>query len=738
MADKKARCTSWQDKWIDEIDGNGDKIGTWCEAANSGYVFCRFCKKEVSICQGGLTRIKGHAETQKHKTNAASLRNTKRLTVSATPRISGQTKEDKKTDAEIRLAVFAAEHDLPFLIFDTLSKTLIEIFSDSQIAQQMKIKRQKANYVITFGLATYFKKVLSADLQSKVFSLMIDEGSIGDRKWLAAMVRHVSSSGKVMSDFLFIRSVSKADAETLKDVILSELAELKIPFKNCLSIMCDSANVMRGSSGGVITLLQKNHPGVMDIGGCILHHVHNATASALTSFGDDEIEDVLDDVFNYLRFAKSATAFAEAQEVLDLEPLRYKRHVKTRWLQIFDVIERHILLHPVLLNFFNDLSTAEKAREKVRRILSKLNSPDFLVYLHFLQYALKPFKRFELFFQCSDPVIHKLYDNMNALVSGILRCFVRPEHIEEFENLSGTFPKDKQLRDQDMLIGEGTRLALRNDYITAVQRATFFSRARSFFNALITQIVHYLPLKVRVLRTVRFLDPDQKDNVPEKDIVYLSKKLNLDGDVDELKLEWRCFCCKDFKLDSNGNIEQFWIDRAHDEEGGERRFPQLSKLAQHALCLPHGNADTERLMSALNRILRRDRNRITDPTLNGLLQVKTYLSVRNISAHSLEINSEIREAVHQANANYCSQMQKLAHRESLEREREERKVEEAVRRAYEINERKRVEKQKGEKRKLAMEYLEHAKNLMLEIGETISEEPDQADAPKAKKKKLHQ
>ena len=93
---------------------------------------------------------------------------------------------------------------------------------------------------------------------------------------------------------------------------------------------------------------------------------------------------------------------------------------------------------------------------------------------------------------------------------------------------------------------------------------------------------------------------------------------------------------------------------------------------------------------------------------------ENILSIRNIAAHSLEINSEIREAVHQANANYCSQMQKLTHLESLEREKEQRKLEEAARkakeRACEINERKRVEKQKEEKRKLAMDYLEHAKN----------------------------
>lgn len=79
MADKKAKCTSWQDKWNDEVDRNGDKIVSCCVAANSGYVLCRFCKKEVSVSQGGLSRIKGHAETQKYKTNAASLCNTKKI-----------------------------------------------------------------------------------------------------------------------------------------------------------------------------------------------------------------------------------------------------------------------------------------------------------------------------------------------------------------------------------------------------------------------------------------------------------------------------------------------------------------------------------------------------------------------------------------------------------------------------------------------------------------------------------
>ena len=190
-----------------------------------------------------------------------------------------------------------------------------------------------------------------------------------------------------------------------------------------------------------------------------MHHVHNSTAKAMAALGE-EVEEILDDIFFYLRYAKAATSFDEAQRLLDLEPLKFLRRVESCWLQIYDVTERFLQLFPALTSYFASLPATEQKKERVQRILSYLNSADSSVYLNFVLFAIKTLKDFETFFQTSKPVILLLYDRMISLVAEVCHSFLRPEFIDEVVNTKEfqEIRTEQELSDNDLLIGKETLL----------------------------------------------------------------------------------------------------------------------------------------------------------------------------------------------------------------------------------------------------------------------------------------
>lgn len=184
--------------------------------------------------------------------------------------------------------------------------------------------------------------------------------------------------------------------------------------------MCDSAHVMRGHMGGLVTLLQQEvSQSILDVGGCVLHHIHNACSRAMSALGED-IEELVDYIYNYLRYSKAATEFTKTQEILELEPLKYLRRVETRWLQIKAVVDRYIQLYVPLQEFFRNLPDSEKWKPKPKRILERLEAPETLAYLGFVSFALIPFKRFEIF---SKPLSLLFTFSIRPCVTSLLTFF---------------------------------------------------------------------------------------------------------------------------------------------------------------------------------------------------------------------------------------------------------------------------------------------------------------------------
>lgn len=169
---------------------------------------------------------------------------------------------------------------------------------DPKALQQLKMGRMSASYKMRFGLGKTIQEELLAELKESVFSLNIDEAtSKTDLRILTILVSHCSTScERLMIHHLASINLKKVTAESLYKSLTDVFEEFNLPWSNLLSIMMDSCAVMRGSKGGLETLVrQRKAPHLLDIDGDTCHHAHNSAKSFCGAF-DGSVERLLTDL----------------------------------------------------------------------------------------------------------------------------------------------------------------------------------------------------------------------------------------------------------------------------------------------------------------------------------------------------------------------------------------------------------------------------------------------------------
>ena len=104
------------------------------------------------------------------------------------------TVQDQVKSAEIKMAAFIAEHNLPFSVMNHLSDLVKELFPDSAIVSKFSSKHKKTRCIVTNVLAKEFKTSIIETLKKIKFSIIIDETTdIASKKQLALVVRYFSA-----------------------------------------------------------------------------------------------------------------------------------------------------------------------------------------------------------------------------------------------------------------------------------------------------------------------------------------------------------------------------------------------------------------------------------------------------------------------------------------------------------------------------------------------------------------
>ena len=91
---------------------------------------------------------------------------------------------------------------------------------------------------------------------------------------------------------------------------------------------------MRGIRSGVVKRIHYIvNGGIIDVGGCSLHHVHNAARRATQCTKLINLEDTISHIFNYFRY-KSNSDYKVIANLLEVETHKFIRLIPTRWLNV--------------------------------------------------------------------------------------------------------------------------------------------------------------------------------------------------------------------------------------------------------------------------------------------------------------------------------------------------------------------------------------------------------------------
>ena len=182
-----------------------------------------------------------------------------------------------------------------------------------------------------------FKLSFSSDLISIVTcdyfscSVQIDEANKG-AKYLGIVARYLpnnSFSAKVVC--IDPPVLSSTTSEQMAASVINALDECRLQKKNCVAIMTDSCNAMRGAKSGTVARLKnEDFTSIIDHGGCSLHHVANVARHACSAADlGNKVEALVKDVHCYFKFSQVERShfdhlidsFTEIKKVVFLRPV---------------------------------------------------------------------------------------------------------------------------------------------------------------------------------------------------------------------------------------------------------------------------------------------------------------------------------------------------------------------------------------------------------------------------------
>lgn len=271
----------------------------WLEK-NENVAFCRLCFSKIP---NSLFHLERHAKTLSHINKTKEIQSNASINQFS---VNKFTKQNTLIDkAELKMAIFIAEHNLPFLLLDHLSKFIASVAPDSEIFKKIKMNRKKGTDLIKNVVAVENRNSIQIDLMSTPYTLITDESTdIGTIKCMGVIVRYFKN-GEVNDRFLDLVTCEKDDAEGIFSSIKECFKKNEISMELMIGFGADNCAVMMGSS--VKTRLQSAVKNIF-IFGCCCHLMHLCAVGANSKI-PKYIEELTRDIYSHFAFSTKRRSF---------------------------------------------------------------------------------------------------------------------------------------------------------------------------------------------------------------------------------------------------------------------------------------------------------------------------------------------------------------------------------------------------------------------------------------------
>ena len=640
---KKTRISykqAFKQEWMTDVD-----FKDWVkpDPKDKFSALCAICDCTLKSCN--KTRLLSHKTSSKHAKNMAS-----RKTATVIDKFVTKKKEpdlkDKVHKAELKLTAFMAEHDMPFSQTDHLLPLLKKMFPDSDIAQNMTLKKTKASYVMQDSIAWEESREIAKLCQENKFSLLIDESTdVSVSQNLAVVVRFFDrKKTKVTDALLDIVEVDDGSAHSLYQAVKRLLEEKSIPLRNIIGFASDNCSKMLGSISGFQALLKKDVPGVFILG-CICHSFALCASHACAQL-PSYLEQFLRDICCYFsRSSKRLHQFQLIQDIVHTPKHRMLKLSQTRWLSRGKVISRILEQWDALLLFFQaEMNTESVKLDGAADIYKKMNIRGTKHMLLFLNYTLGKVDKMNVEFQSEYFRLDSLYSTVASEYRGILGMFMKDEVLmtEKLANINPShLSKFKAL--DNLHVGGRCEILLMKEPLQDDIKKRFLFDCRKFLVELCQQMRKRFTFEDEsVLALLRALDPkvaqSPQRNVALAKLAYHFPMLVNEEDLDKLQDQWNdLLYAKEHLQNLTQNATSFWHELSKVKDGNnESKFGILSAFMCDLLALPHSSATVERVFSRVNMIKNKKTNRLHCATVANRLHAKQAIARQEVPCYEWE------------------------------------------------------------------------------------------------------
>ncbi|XP_076686770.1 uncharacterized protein LOC143378731 [Andrena cerasifolii] len=593
---------------------------------------CTICCKYITASKYNLQH---HANSQEHIKNVKYGIGSLTSTDEATRNFSDELKV-----AEIRVCIDAIEHNRSFHSFIHFMRMLQKTLPDQHLLKCMSLNPKKMTAITKNVINKYIITKTIENVQDKFFSVLIDETTdISDMKIVCFLIRYVHK-GQICIDLLDLIRIKECTAENVYRCFRHSSKKYNLPITNMVGVCVDNANVMEGAHNSLTSRLVADN-GEICILPCICHSIHLAARQACECL-PQYVEKFLHSLYSYYsRNPKQLSMLEGTQQFMKVA----KRKVTqpTRWLAQSECIKRVLNQWTVLFSVFAEESS-EKHADVAKRIFSSFNCPYTKAYLQFMDYILAIFTELNKLLQSSKILVHRLLPECYRLLKTLGGNFLKSKYLKEpnihkinVNNADNLLPLTK------MFTGAGcmaTLSKIANGNLEGNEdMMQFYTNIQKCYQSAFQNIVNGVPFDDTFLNALDFLNPQTAldiDKHRHDQLNCILNKFNSKFDHDIVVNEWHVlpftFAEEAKEKLQVMSLHQFWHEMSITTNAeDERILPNISKLAQLCLSLPHSNADVERYFSTLAQIKTRDRNRLNTETIAAITRIK--LDLKNKNAH---------------------------------------------------------------------------------------------------------
>ena len=274
-----------------------------------------------------------------------------------------------------------------------------------------------------------------------------------------------------------------------------------------------------------------------------------------------------------------------------------------------------------------------------------MQDPKTNATLLFLKTTQPMFDKLNLTLQKDEPQIHLQQRLCAELLNDLYVKFITAEAIKRSHSLYDIEHQERknQKAREHLLIGRDTRSYLKEmkecGMMTATERTEFYSGVRMYFVKAVDYLLLKFPLKDGLLSHAQVADVNERENASFESVEYFICRFpSLLGDsnepdskkVDQVEIEFQKYLVDSEIDESDARIDVKWSKM-------ERKYPLLSKVMLGILSIPHSNADSERVFSAVTRNDTDQRPNMGNETLSSLIVHKTTMKANDTCCYKEEL-----------------------------------------------------------------------------------------------------